>query len=553
MRFDVVNLILGWTLLALSAPLVVSGIITAVLDSPDLAMQAFLPPLLATIGLGLGMLLFFTRTNSAERLRDLEAFVGVGLVWPITVFIGALPFWFGGVFVGPFTDDAAAIDIARGFVNSWFESMSGFTTTGSTVIAHNMSPNCIPGTTVDCINAQPRGLLIWRSLTQWLGGMGVVMLGMMVLSRIIGGGMALARAELTGPSLSRLRPKLRQTAMALWGLYLLLTVLEFLLLKFVGGMGVFDAFNHALTTMPTGGFSTRDSSVGYYDSLTIELIITGFMFLAGVNFTLLWLAGTGQLQKAFKDEEFRTYVFYITGVVLLVGVALVVNNNPVGESFRESLFNVVSLATSTGYASADYMSATSGNGALNWPVLTHIIILILMIIGACAGSTGGGLKIMRIRLAFKIALQELARVARPRRIQHIRMNGEVVEERQLNLVVGMLFIWIILFGVSSLALALAMPGESVESILSLVASSLGNTGPALGNYGPSNTWASMDSSALFITSILMWFGRLELLTAIIVLHPHTWRREEKSEGDVQAMAVMKKILDKDEDGQNNLR
>ena len=160
---------------------------------------------------------------------------------------------------------------------------------------------------------------------------------------------------------------------------------------------------------------------------------------------------------------------------------------------------------------------------------------------------------MRIRLAFKIALQELARVARPRRIQHIRMNGEVVEERQLNLVVGMLFIWIILFGVSSLALALAMPGESVESILSLVASSLGNTGPALGNYGPSNTWASMDSSALFITSILMWFGRLELLTAIIVLHPHTWRREEKSEGDVQAMAVMKKILDKDEDGQNNLR
>ena len=237
--------------------------------------------------------------------------MGVGLVWPLTVLIGALPYWFGGVFVGPFVDDALLIDILRGFVNSWFESMSGFTTSGATVLSHNMSPNCIPGTTADCINAQPRGLLLWRSLTQWLGGMGVVMLGMLVLSRIIGGGMALARAELTGPSLSRLRPKLRQTAMALWGLYLLLTLTEMLALKFIGGMSVFDAVNHAFTTMPSGGFSTRDASIAYYDSATVELIIIVFMFLAGVNFTLMWLMGSGDYKAALGDEEFRTYLLYI--------------------------------------------------------------------------------------------------------------------------------------------------------------------------------------------------------------------------------------------------
>ena len=203
MRFDVLSLILGWTLIVLTLPLVLCGLITIWLDDLTLALYSFLLPAIISPTLGVLMLSFGTRTDTSERLRDREAFAAVALVWPIAVFIGALPFWLGGVFVGPFTPDASIIDIARGAVNAWFESMSGFTTTGATVISHNMSPNCIPGTTLDCINAQPRGLLIWRSLTQWFGGMGIIMLGMMILSRVIGGGMALARAELTGPSLSR--------------------------------------------------------------------------------------------------------------------------------------------------------------------------------------------------------------------------------------------------------------------------------------------------------------------------------------------------------------
>jgi trk system potassium uptake protein TrkH len=544
MRSDVLNLILGWTLLALILPLILCGVITAFLDGWVLAVKAFLPAIVVSAGLGACMLGFFTRTDSASRLRDLEAFVGVGLVWPLTVFIGSLPYWFGGVFVGPLTPDAASIDIARGFVNSWFESMSGFTTSGATVISHNMSPNCIPGVTEDCINAQPRGLLLWRSLTQWLGGMGVVMLGMLVLSRIIGGGMALARAELTGPSLSRLRPKLRQTAIALWGLYLVLTLIEMFALKFIGGMTFFDSINHAFTTMPSGGFSTRDASIAFYDSEVIEIIIIVFMFLAGVNFTLMWLVGAGNWRSALKDEEFRTYLFYIFSAVSIIVLSLVLVGVSAGQATIDTLFHVLSIGTSTGYASADY-------GA--WPGVARIILFLLMIVGACAGSTSGGLKLMRIRIGVKVAFRELARIAQPRKIHMIRMNKEVVEDKQVSLVVGMLFIWVLLFGFSCIVLALMMPDASFETIFSVAASGLGNTGPALGDYGPTSTWAGMNSGSLVFTSILMWFGRLELLTAIIVLHPHSWRKEEKADGERQGMAMVKRILDReDSEDQNNV-
>ena len=326
MRFDVLSLILGWTLIAISIPLIFCSVITIWLDDFEMAMRAFLIPLILSPTIGGLMLKFGTRSDTPERLRDREAFAAVALIYPIVVFIGLFPYWLGGVFVGPFTVDANLIDVARGAVNSWFESMSGFTTTGATVISHNMSPNCIPGTTIDCINEQPRGILLWRSLTQWLGGMGIIMLGMMLLSRVMGGGMALARAELTGPSLSRLRPKLKETAFALWMIYILLTFIEMLLLHFVGQMSLFDSVNHGFTTMATGGFSTRDASIGYYDSVAVETIIIIFMFIGGVNFTLIWFLIAKEYMKAFADEEFKTYLVYIFTAVLFMMVALISTN-----------------------------------------------------------------------------------------------------------------------------------------------------------------------------------------------------------------------------------
>ena len=535
MRFDVLNLILGWTLVALTIPLLFCVVATGYMDDWELAFRAFSIPAGLSLFIGAMMLRFGTKRNTHMRLRDREAFAAVALVWPLAVFIGALPYWLGGMFHGPFTEGSDFADIARGAVNAWFESMSGFSTTGATVISTSMSPNCSPG--MDCINSQARGLLFWRSLTQWFGGMGIIMLGMMILSRVIGGGMALARAELTGPSLSRLKPKLQETALALWGLYLALTLLEFGLLMSIGGMDWFDSINHALTTMPTGGFSTYDASIGHFESYTVELIIILFMFIGGINFTLLWFIREGQFRKATQDEEFKNYVVYILTTFLFITIALLATRDyTTTDSFIDSLFHVVSLGTSTGYSSTDYMQ---------WPVVTHLFLFVLMIVGASAGSTSGGLKLLRINLAFKVAMRELVRIAQPRKVQTIRMNGEVVGNQQLGLIIGMLFVWIGLFAISSILLAFIVPGEDFESILALVASSLGNTGPTIGNYGPSETWAGLNSGALLLTSILMWFGRLELLTAVILLHPHTWRSESKDQAPRSALTRLKRMISRE--------
>ena len=538
MRRDVLSLIVGWTMMAMILPLLFSFIVTWWLDGINTALISFAIPIAISGMIGLALLSLGVRSDTTERLRDREAFAAVAMAWPVAVLIGSLPFWLGGVFHGPFTDGSGMTDIARGFVNSWFESMSGFTTTGATVIEHSMSPNCIPGSTPDCINAQPKGILIWRSLTQWLGGMGIIMLGMMLLSRVLGGGMALARAELTGPSLSRLRPKLRQTAIALWTIYIVLTTLEILLLWGVADLTMFDAFNHGLTTMPSGGFSTHDASIGYYDSFLVESIIICFMFLAGVNFTLIWLAWEKQWDKVFSDQEGRSYVLVIVATTLFVFIALMTQGGSLDDGFFDSLFTVVSIGTSTGYTVTDYML---------WPVVTHILLFLLMIVGACAGSTSGGLKLMRVKLALKVAWRELGRISQPRRIVPIRMNDEVVERDRLDLVIGMLFVWTGLFALACIILAVTMPSSDFESVVAVVASSLGNTGPTLGDYGPSNTWASMGAPSLVITSILMWFGRLELMTALLLLHPRTWAREERQAPDRASVKLIRELFEKMEE------
>jgi trk system potassium uptake protein TrkH len=304
-------------------------------------------------------------------------------------------------------------------------------------------------------------------------------------------------------------------------------------------MNWFDSINHALTTLPSGGFSTHDASIGYFDSVLVETIIIVFMFIAGINFTLMWFIKEREFKKAFADEEFRYYGIYVLVASLAIAGALIGSGTSVGTSLRHSVFHVISIGTSTGYGTTDYASDS-------WPMVTHFIIFILMIVGASAGSTAGGLKLLRITLAFKVAMRELVKIAQPRKIDQIRMNGEVVEQNQIGLIVGMLFVWVGLFGLSSILLSIFMPSDTFESVITVVASSLGNTGPALGDYGPSATWAGMNSGALVMTSILMWFGRLELLTAVILMHPHTWRREEKVQSDRAAIALFRRIMEDDE-------
>ena len=535
MRGDVLALIVGWAVLALSIPLFICFLLTIWLDDIETAVFAFGLPTVFCSLVGYWMLKKFTKPDTEERLRDREAFAAVALSWPVAVAIGAMPFWLGGTFNGPFTADAGFADILRGAVNSWFEAMSGFTTTGATVIDDSMSPNCIAGVTVDCINSQPRGILLWRSLTQWLGGMGIIMLGMLVLARMLGGGMALARAELTGPSLSRLKPRLQQTAVALWLIYIVLTILECILLWTLGGTSLFDAINHSLTTMPSGGFSTHDKSIGYFDSVTVELIIIVFMLLAGVNFSLIWFAWKGQWDKVTGDDEARVYFIFIILGTIGFTIALILQGSSFGPATIDSLFHILSIGTSTGYSTTDYIT---------WPVFTHVILFLLMIIGASAGSTSGGLKILRIRLSIKLAWRELARIAQPRKIEKIRMSGEVVDDDNVALIVGMMLVWTGLFAISCMILSITMWDQDFETIVSVVASSLGNTGPALGSYGPSNTWASMNSWSLIFTSILMWFGRLELLTVLLLFHPRTWRRDRRDGKDKDGLKLLRALIPK---------
>ncbi len=538
MRRDVLSLIVGWTMVALIVPLLFSFFITWWLDGIGTALVAFFIPTLLSGVIGIGLLSFGVRSDTSDRLRDREAFAAVALAYPVAVFVGSLPFWLGGVFHGPFTDGSTLADIGRGYVNSWFEAMSGFTTTGATVIQHSMSPNCIPGTTPDCINAQPKGILLWRSITQWLGGMGIIMLGLMLLSRVLGGGMALARAELTGPSLSRLRPKLQQTAIALWTIYIVLTIAEILLLWGVGGMSIFDSVNHGLTTLPSGGFSTHDASIMYYDSILIDSIILIFMILAGLNFTLIWFAWEKQWGKVLGDEEGKYYFVILTTATLFIVLSLFIQGNALDRNIMHAIFTVVAISTSTGYTTTDYML---------WPVTTHVVLFFLMIIGGCAGSTAGGLKVLRVSLAFKMAWREIGRIVQPKRIMRIRMNGEVIERDKLSLIVGMLFVWTAIFAISCIFLTIALPDSDFESIMGVIASSLGNTGPALGDYGPSNTWASMGTPSLLFVSILMWFGRLELLTALLLLHPRTWAREEREAPDRASVKLIRELFEKMEE------
>ncbi len=516
MRWDVVGLVLGWTVRLVAVPLAVVAVYSCHQEGLETGLRTFLAPLVLAALLGQSLVSLSKGADASTRVRDREAFASVALGWIPVVAVGALPFWLGGMFYGPFEymdGTASHSDVLTGLLHSWFESMSGFTTTGATVIDHTTSPMCLEGAEQDCIRSQRRSLILWRSLSQWLGGMGVIMLGLLILSRSLGGGMALARAELTGPSVSQLGISLESTARRLWTIYVALTLMEMALLNFVGGMGIFDAVNYSLTTLPSGGFTTSDGGVMGFGSARIEVILMVFMLLTCINFSLLYFAMAGRSREVWKDEELRTYLL----ILLLAWLAMAFNlyrsgTNGGTEAIRQALFQAISIS-STGYSSADFSS---------WPVFSKFVLLLLMIVGASAGSTGGGLKVLRIRIAFELAKREVLRIIKPRKVVAIRFNEQVIEESKVWIIIGMISSWLVLATVSLLLFSMLETELDMETILSVVISLLGNTGPALGAYGPTSTWASLSHPSLLISTFLMWLGRLELLTVLVLLHPRTW-------------------------------
>ncbi|PID58399.1 MAG: potassium transporter [Ignavibacteriae bacterium] len=432
----------------------------------------------------LGLILFFISKSKNTEIKKREGYVIVSIVWIVTSLFGALPFVIHGS-IPSYTD-------------AFFETMSGFTTTGASILNN--------------IEELPHGLLFWRSITQWLGGMGMIVLSLAILPILGIGGMQLFVAEVPGPTKDKLHPRVRETAMRLWGIYFLLTLVEIGLL-YVGGMNFFDAVCHSFTTMATGGFSTKQASVAYYQSPFIQYVIIVFMFLAGVNFTLHYHVLHGRFNNLKKNEEFKFYfsitVFWTVVIAVLLFFA---NYGSAEKSFRDSLFQVVSMITTTGFITADYEV---------WGTLIVMFFLLFLFIGGCAGSTGGGIKIVRHLLLLKNSLLELRRLIHPRAIIPVRYNSHSVSGEIISNIQAFFLFYIFIFIVGSLIMAIL--GMDLLSAIGAVATSLGNVGPAIGSVGPTDNFANVPELGKWILSLLMLMGRLELFTILVIFSPAFWK------------------------------
>ena len=472
--------ILGALLLFLAAALLAP--IPFALYFDDGAAGSFL--LAALVAAGCGLLLLRLRRSSRE-LSVREGFAVVTFGWVFFALFGALPFLFSGAMASP--------------LDACFETMSGFTTTGATILP--------------AVEVLPQSLLFWRALTHWLGGMGIIVLSLAILPMLGVGGMQLFKAEVPGPTADRLKPRIQDTAKLLWGVYVLLTGAETLLLM-VGGMSFFDALCHAFATLATGGFSTRNASVGAYDSAYIDWVVTGFMFLAGVNFSLHYHALRGRLREYFRNEEFLTYLALTVGVTLvLVAINQGRSYLSLADNLRFSAFQTTSILTTTGFGTANYES---------WPVLAQYLLVFLMFVGGCAGSTGGGIKVARFLLLFKHAKVQLYRLIHPRAVRLVKLGNTPVDREVMQSILGFFALYMGVFVVASFLMA-ASGLDLVSSAASVIAT-LGNIGPGLGSVGPVAHYGHIAPFGKGVLILCMLLGRLELFTVMVLFFPSFWRR-----------------------------
>jgi trk system potassium uptake protein TrkH len=422
-----------------------------------------------------------------DDLTSREGFAIVTMSWAATAVFGALPYLLAGVLDSP----TAAV----------FEAMSGFTTTGATVFAD--------------IEALPHGILFWRSLTHWIGGMGIIVLVIAVLPFLGVGGMQLFKAEVPGPTVERLRPRITQTAKLLWFVYVGLTGAEAVLFLF-GGMGLFDAVNHAFSTLSTGGFSTKNASIAAFDSAYIHWVTIVFMYLAGINFSLHFRAASGR-PVYFRDHEWRFFT-----LVVLASAAVIMAINLASGSYsslepalRDSLFQATSITTTTGFVSADYEL---------WVPAAQMLLFALFFVGGMAGSTGGGVKTMRILLLLKQTGNEIRKHLHPRAILLTRIGRQSVSPDVVANVVGFVILYLLLC--LGGAILLAATGLDPLTAIGGSIATVGNVGPAFGALGPTDNYGWLPGPALGLMSFLMLVGRLEIYTVLLLFHPETWKRRK---------------------------
>ncbi|MGV8081623.1 MAG: TrkH family potassium uptake protein [Syntrophales bacterium] len=442
--------------------------------------------LLAAVLTGsLGLAMRAASGRPADRYlshRDGVAIVTGG--WVLAGLVSTLPYLLTGAIPG--------------FTDAFFESVSGFTTTGSSIFS--------------AVEGLPKGVLLWRSLTQWLGGMGIIVLSIAILPFLGIGGMQLYKAETPSPVVDKLTPRISDTAKALWKVYVLLTLAEIVLLLF-GGMSLFDAVCHTFTTMPTGGFSTRNASIAAYNSLYIEMVVTVFMILAGISFALHYKLLRGNFRSVRNDPEIRVYLLLFGVLTLLVAADLFGRTCPSApEALRYASFQVASILTTTGYTTADFEQ---------WPAFSQIVLLLCMFLGSMAGSTGGGIKTLRLLLLVKHAYLEIVRVIHPHAMTIVKLGKIPVSQAVLRSVWGFFILFMGIFVLATLVMSAL--GVDFMTAVSSVASSLGNVGPGLGAVGPMDNFGGLPAAGKWILIACMLLGRLEIYTVLVFLMPRFWK------------------------------
>lgn len=493
LNFRIIFHLMG-LLLAVNGGFILLSSLVSLFYDDGVVREMFLAGIVGSL---IGGVIMMVTKNHRKEIQKREGYIIVTFGWIFMSLVGTLPYIFTGAIPS--------------FTNAFFETMSGYTTTGASIL--------------NDIESIPKGVLFWRSITHWIGGMGIIVLAIAILPLLGIGGMQLFAAEAPGPGGDKLHPRITDTAKRLWLIYVGYTIAETILLK-LAGMSFFDAINHSLSTLSTGGFSTKNASLAYWnDSPLIQYIVIIFMFLAGTNFVLSYFAFKLKFSKVLKDEEFRAYFFGIIGLTIVASLliyyqadmsASIISHPMILGQFesalRHGLFQVIAIITTTGFVSADYTL---------WSPFLTIFFFGLMFVGGSAGSTAGGIKIMRHIIMIKNGILEFRRTLHPRAVLPVRYNMKAIQQSIVFNILGFFILYMLSFIIGTLVFSWL--GLDFKTALGGAASTLGNVGPAIGDLGPTNNYGDLPAAAKWWSSFLMLIGRLELFTVLILFTPFFWR------------------------------
>ncbi|NLN41438.1 MAG: TrkH family potassium uptake protein [Clostridiales bacterium] len=483
MNYGIIIKVLGNLLVFEALLMIPASLISLIYRQND--FYAFLISILLTAIVGFIM----SRVKgSYKKMKAKDALAIVAIGWLLASFFGSLPFAISGSLPS--------------FVDAFFETISGFTTTGSTVIKD--------------VEILPKGILFWRSFTHWIGGMGIIVFTLAVIPTMGISGFQIFKAESPGPTADKIVPRIKDTARILYTTYIVITIIQTILLV-IGGMSLYESVIHTFGTVGTGGYSTRNASIGAYNSTYIHIVITVFMILSGINFSLYYGLVKGKWKEVIRNNELSFYLGIVLCAGLLIGLNIYTRTDGyknIGLAFRDSFFQVSSIVTTTGYATTDFDL---------WPVFSKTILLLLMFIGGCAGSTSGSVKVIRILVLIKLVKRQVAKIFHPNAYIPIKIDGKVISDDIVTSISSFFILFIIIFVIGILVISLE--GLDFESTISVVATSIANVGPGFGFVGPTRNFSSLSAFSKIFLSFLMLIGRLELFTIVALISPKAWKNE----------------------------